>query len=81
MIQIGKVCKEEGNESWIKIPGIHLGLNSRYETSRRNNPFVIILCIDDKQGLDTFPYSINKYQPTTEYHNIPSQALTSAKAS
>ena len=64
-----------------KIPEIQLRLYSRYNPSKGNNPFVIVLSFDAKLGLHTFPYSINKYQPTTECHNAMSQALTSSKAS
>ena len=63
-----------------KIPEIQLRLNSSYNASRGNNPFVIVLGFDAKLGLNTFPYPINKYQLATERHNTTSQALTSAKA-
>ena len=81
MIQVAKACKAEGNKWLSKIPEIQLRLNLRYNASRRNNPFITVLDFDTKLGLNTFPYSINKYQPATECHNATSQALTSAKAS
>ena len=81
IIQGARPCKAEGNEWLSKIPEIQQRLNWRYNASRRNNPFVIVLDFNAKLGLDTFPYSVNKYQPATEYHNATSEALTSAKAS
>ena len=80
VIQVARPCKAEGNEWLSKIPESQLRLNSRYNASRRNNPFVTVLGFDTKLGLDTFPYSINKYQPATEHHNATSQALTYTKA-
>ena len=80
IIQVVRACKAEGNEWLSKIPEIQLRLNSRYNASHRNNPFITLLDFDAKLGLDTFPYLINKYQPAMECHNATSQALTSAKA-
>ena len=56
-------------------------MNLSHDASYRNNPFVIVLDFDAKLGLRIFPYRINKYQLTTKYHNVTSQALTNAKAS
>ena len=56
-------------------------LNLRYNTYRRNKPFVIVLAFDDKPGLDTFPDLMNNYQLATQCHNATSQAVTNAKAS
>ena len=81
IIQVARACKAEGNEQLSKIPEIQLKLNSRYNASHRNNPFVVLLGFDTKLGLDTFPYPINKYQTVTERHNTTSQALTNAKTS
>ena len=81
IIPLTRVCKAEGNEWLSKILGIQLWLNSRYNTSRRNNHFVTVLGFDDKLGLDIFPYLINKYQPATERHNATWQALTYIQAS
>ena len=81
IIQVTRSCKAEGNQCLSKIPEIQLGLNSHYNTSRRNNPLVKVLGFDTKQGLNTFPYLINKYQPATECHNVTSQALINAKTS
>ena len=74
IIQVARAYKGEGNEWWSKISEIQLRLNSHYNTSRGNNPFVTVLGFDPKLGLDTFPYTIHKYQPTTEPHNATSQA-------
>ena len=81
IIQVARACKVAGNEWLSKIPEIQLRLNLHYNASRRNNPFVILLGFNAKLGLDTFPYPINKYRPTTEYNNATSQALTYAKSS
>ena len=80
-IQVARACKAEGNECLSKMPEIQLGLNSCYNAFHRNNHFVTVLGFDAKQGLDTFPYPINKYQRATEDHNATSEALTTAKAS
>ena len=69
IIQVATACEAEGNKWLTKIPEIQLRLNSRYNASRRNNHFVTVLGCDAKLELDTFPYPINKYQPTTEYNN------------
>jgi hypothetical protein len=81
IIQVARACKAEGDEWLTKIPEIQLKLNSRYNASRRNNPFVTVLGFDAKLGLDSFPYPINNYQPASERHNTTSQALTQAKIS
>ena len=81
IIQVARACKAEGNEGLSKIPENQLRLNSRYNASCRNNPFLTVSGFDAKVGLDTFPYPINKYQTSTERHNATSQALTKAKAS
>ena len=81
IIQVAKACKAEGNEWLSKIPEIQLRLNSRYNTSRRNKPFVTVLGFDAKLGLHTIPYPINKYQTATEPHNDISHPLTNAKTS
>ena len=80
IIQVRKVCKAEGNETLRKIPEIQLRLNSSYNASCRNNTFVRVLGLDVKQGLDTFAYPINNYEPAMKRHNAMSQALPNAKA-
>ena len=74
IIEVARACKAEGNIWLSKMPDIQLRLNSHYNTSRRNNPFVKVLGFDAKLGRDSFPYPINNYLPTTEYHNTNSQA-------
>ena len=59
IIQVARACKAEGNQWLSKIPEIQLRLNSCYNTSGRNNPFVIGLVFDAKLGLNTFPCCIN----------------------
>ena len=81
IIQVARACKAEANAWLSKIQEIQLRLNSCYNASRRNNPFVTILAFDAKLRLYTFPYPINKYQLVTDSYNATSQALTSAKAS
>ena len=81
IIQVARACKAEGNTWLSKIPEIQLRLNSSYNTSRRNNPFITVLGFDAKLGLDIFPYHIKQYQTATERNNAASQALTNAKAS
>ena len=76
-----RACKAEGNKLLSKILEIQLKLNSCYNTSRRNNPFVIILGFDAKLELDIFPYPINNYQPAIERYEASSQPLTNAKVS
>ena len=74
IIQVARSCEGEGNEWLSKILKIQLRLNSRYNASHRNNPFVTGLSFDAKLGLNTFRYTINNYDPATEYHNATSQA-------
>ena len=60
IIQVARACKAEGNESFSKIREIQLRLKSRYNASRRKNPFVTVLGFDGKLVLNTFPCLINK---------------------
>ena len=81
IIQVARACKAEGNEWLNKIAEIQLRLNSRYNIYCRNNPFITVLGFEAKLGLNTFPYPINKYQPSRECDNAISQTLTNAKTS
>ena len=81
IIQVARACEAEGNQWLTKILEIQIRLNSPYNTSRGNNPFVTVLGFDANLVLNTFPYFINNYQAATERHNAIFQALTSAKAS
>ena len=63
------------------MPQSLLTLNSCYDPSRRNNPFVTVLGWDVKLKVDIFPYLINQCQPATEQHYATSSTLPNAKAS
>ena len=81
IMPVAVACKAEGNEWLSKMLEIQLKLNSLYNPCRNNNPFITVVGFDTKLGLDTFSYSINKYQPGTERHNATPQDLHNAKAS
>ena len=65
IIQVARACKAEGIEWLSKIREIQVRLNSRYNPSRRNDPFVTVLGFDASLGHDSFCYHINQYQPAT----------------
>ena len=70
MIQVAGARKGETNKWLSNMRDIQLRLMSRYNASRWNNPLVTVLSNDNKVQLDTFPHTINNYQPVTEHHYV-----------
>ena len=66
MILIARVCKAERDAQLSKILEIQLRMNLLNNTSRRNNPFAIVLANNANPHFYWFYYPINTYKPTRE---------------